>query len=235
MVYLILMGFFFPDLVLIPPSSEGLPISIDYKLWDQTCFTYAYVKWFTQLQDQPSISGCSGQIQILENHRFPFMRTSKEQTLKDAEHSPAPPVSGGGWKHLASQELHLGGDLKCLNIKNEVGNHQCVNFWKSFFLCLFLLTSVKSWLEYLDVKKPTEIKLLDVGNIGTWRWLWWVGLGWMSGALLSCSVKSLNWTGDKKNNERLLGREKDRDRSVTSYPQRPNRLNVGKLIYFNAN
>lgn len=219
--------FFFPDLVLIPPSTEGLPISIEYKLWDQTCFTYAYVKWFTQLQDQPSISGCSGQIQILENHRFPFMKTSKEQTFKDAEHSPAPLVSGGAWKHLTSQELHLGGYLKCLNMKNDVGNHQSVNFWIFFFLCLFLLTSMKSWLGYLDVKKPTEIKLLDVGNMETRRWLWWVDPGWMSGALLSCSVRPLNWTGERKNNEKLLGWEKDRGRSVTSYPQEPNRLNLG--------
>lgn len=110
--------FFFPYSVLIPPSTEGLPISIGYKLWDQSSFTYAYVKWFTQLQDQPPISGCSGQIQILENHGFPFMGASKEQTFKGAEHSPAPLVSGGAWKHLVSQELDFGGDSKFLNMKN---------------------------------------------------------------------------------------------------------------------
>lgn len=141
--------FFFPDLVLIPHSTEGLPVSIEYKLWDQTCFTYAYVKWFTQLQDQPSISGCSGQIQILENHRFPFMKTSKEQTFKDAEHSPAPLVSGGAWKHLTSQELHLGGYLKCLNMKNDVGNHQSVNFWIFFFFfCAYFFWHL--WKADLD-------------------------------------------------------------------------------------
>lgn len=192
--------FLFPYSVLIPRPTEGLPISIGYKLRDQTCFTDAYVKWFTQLQDQPSISGCSGQIQILENHRFPFMRASKEQTLKGAEHSPAPLVSGGAWKHLASQGLDLGGDSKCLNTKNEVGNHQCVNFWRSLFLHLFLLTSVRSWLGYLYGKKPTEIKSLGAGNMGTRKWLRWVDPGWMTGALLSCSVRPLSWTGERKYN-----------------------------------
>lgn len=67
-----------------------------------------------------------------------------------------------------------------------------------FFLCWFLLTSTKSWLGYLYVKKPAEIESLGFGNMGTRRWLWWVDRGWMSGALQNCSVSSFGWTGEKE-------------------------------------
>jgi len=44
------------------------------------------------------------------------------------------------------------------------------------------------------------------------------------------SVCLLNWTGEKKYSERLLGQNKDRERSLNNYCHRQNRLNLGKLV-----
>jgi len=44
----------------------------------------------------------------------------------------------------------------------------------------------------------------------------------------------LNWTGERKFNERLMGGDKDRERSLTNYPHGQNRLNLGrKKVYHN--
>jgi len=44
------------------------------------------------------------------------------------------------------------------------------------------------------------------------------------------SLPFFNWTGEKKKDERLLGRDKDRERSLTDYHHGQNRLNWGKLV-----
>jgi len=44
------------------------------------------------------------------------------------------------------------------------------------------------------------------------------------------SLPLLSWTGERKYNERLLGRDKGRERSVTNYHHRQNRLDLEKLI-----
>jgi len=52
------------------------------------------------------------------------------------------------------------------------------------------------------------------------------------------SLPLLSWTGERKYDERLEGREKDRERSLTSYCQGQNRLNLGRkesLIYHQSN
>jgi len=36
----------------------------------------------------------------------------------------------------------------------------------------------------------------------------------------------LNWTGERKYDERLVGRDKDRERSLTNYSHGQNRLNL---------
>jgi len=44
------------------------------------------------------------------------------------------------------------------------------------------------------------------------------------------SLPLLSWTGEKKYDEGLVGQDKDRERSFTSYHHGQNRLNLGKLI-----
>jgi len=52
------------------------------------------------------------------------------------------------------------------------------------------------------------------------------------------SFPLLSWTGEIKYDEKLRGRDKDRERSLTSYRHRQNRLNLGRkgsLIYHQSN
>jgi len=44
------------------------------------------------------------------------------------------------------------------------------------------------------------------------------------------SLHLLSWTGEKKYDERLLGRDKDMERSLTNYHHGQNRLDLGKLV-----
>jgi len=47
-----------------------------------------------------------------------------------------------------------------------------------------------------------------------------------------------NWTGERKYDERLKGRGKDRERSLIAYCHKQNRLNLGRkgsLIYHQIN
>ena len=52
------------------------------------------------------------------------------------------------------------------------------------------------------------------------------------------SLPLLSWTGERKYDERLEGRDKDRERSLTSYYHGQNRLNLGRkgnLIHQQSN
>ena len=52
------------------------------------------------------------------------------------------------------------------------------------------------------------------------------------------SLSLLSWTGERKYDERVQGRDKDRERSLTSYCHGQNRLNLGRkgsLIYHQSN
>jgi len=52
------------------------------------------------------------------------------------------------------------------------------------------------------------------------------------------SLPLLNWTGERKYDERLKGQDKDRERSLTNYHPGQNRLNLGRkgnLIYLQSN
>jgi len=52
------------------------------------------------------------------------------------------------------------------------------------------------------------------------------------------SLPLLDQTGDRKYDERLVGRDKDKERSLTNYCHRQTRLNLGKkgsLIYQQSN
>jgi len=42
------------------------------------------------------------------------------------------------------------------------------------------------------------------------------------------SLPLLNWTGERKYDKRLEGRDKDREGSLTNYCHRQNRLNIGE-------
>ena len=65
--------------------------------------------------------------------------------------------------------------------------------------------------------------------------LWWVDPGWTPGAHQSRSITpSPQLDRGENNNERLMGRDKDRERSLTNYHHRHNRLNLGKLTQFIA-
>jgi len=45
------------------------------------------------------------------------------------------------------------------------------------------------------------------------------------------SLPLLNWTGEKKKyDERLMGRDKDRELSFTNYHHGKNKLDLGKLV-----
>jgi len=61
----------------------------------------------------------------------------------------------------------------------------------------------------------------------------------MAGAHHNCSLTPLlNWTRERKSDERLEGPDKDRERSLTSYCHGQNRLNLGRkgsLIHHQSN
>jgi len=44
------------------------------------------------------------------------------------------------------------------------------------------------------------------------------------------TLSLLNWTGQKKYNKRLMGQDKDWERSLTHYRHRKNRLDSRKLV-----
>jgi len=46
------------------------------------------------------------------------------------------------------------------------------------------------------------------------------------------SLPLLSWTGERKYDERLMGRDKDRETSLTSYHHGQNRLNLGRKNKF---
>lgn len=51
--------------------------------------------------------------------------------------------------------------------------------------------------------------------------VWWADSGWIPSAHQSHSIGLLlNWTEERKCQERLMGLDKDRERSLTRYHQR---------------
>jgi len=48
------------------------------------------------------------------------------------------------------------------------------------------------------------------------------------------SLSLLSWTGERKYDERLEGRDKDRKRSLTNYHHRQNRFNLERKGKFNS-
>jgi len=48
------------------------------------------------------------------------------------------------------------------------------------------------------------------------------------------SLPVLSWTGKRKYDERLQGRDKDRERALTNYCHGQNRLNLGRKGKFNS-
>ena len=69
------------------------------------------------------------------------------------------------------------------------------------------------------------------------RLLWFSLAGCQVPTNAPLSLPLLSWTGEKKYEERLMGRDKGRERSLTRYPQGQIRLNLGKksLIYHQSN
>jgi len=66
----------------------------------------------------------------------------------------------------------------------------------------------------------------------------WVDPGWTPGAYQSCSITPLlSWTGERKQNKRLIGQGRDRERSLTNYRHRRIDSTWGKiyLIYYQSN
>ena len=58
--------------------------------------------------------------------------------------------------------------------------------------------------NYSNLEITLKGKTLDL--------LWWVDPGWMPGAHQSCSITPLlSWTGERKYNKSLVGRDKDRE------------------------
>jgi len=47
------------------------------------------------------------------------------------------------------------------------------------------------------------------------------------------SLPLLSWTGERKYDERLQGRDKDRERSLTNYHHEQNKLNLERKGKFN--
>jgi len=59
--------------------------------------------------------------------------------------------------------------------------------------------------------------------------LFWLGLDKCQvPTKTALSLPLLSWTGERRYDERLVGRDKDRERSLTSYCLRQNRLNLGR-------
>ena len=61
--------------------------------------------------------------------------------------------------------------------------------------------------------------------------VWWVDPGWTPGACQAAlSLLLLNWAGEREYNERLMGRDKDGERSLSNCCHGQNRLDLGKLV-----
>jgi len=56
-----------------------------------------------------------------------------------------------------------------------------------------------------------------------------------SGAYKSCFITPPPEQDREEYDKRLMGQDKDRERSLTSYRHGQNRLNLGKLIYHQSN
>jgi len=69
--------------------------------------------------------------------------------------------------------------------------------------------------------------------------LFWFGLDKCQVPIkMALSLPLLSWTGERKYDERLEGRHKDRERSLISYCHGQNRLNLGRkgsLIHHQSN
>jgi len=52
---------------------------------------------------------------------------------------------------------------------------------------------------------------------------------------VTLSLSLLSWTGERKYDERLMGQDKDGERSLSNYHHGQNRLNLGKLVFFISN
>lgn len=65
--------------------------------------------------------------------------------------------------------------------------------------------------------------------------MWWVDhrvTGHQVPTQAALSLPLLNSTGERKYNERFIGQDKDREKSLTSYRHRQNRLNIRLKISF---
>ena len=80
----------------------------------------------------------------------------------------------------------------------------------------------------MSLEKEVKDTLLKIPSY--LKHLWWVDPGWMPGAHQSRSITLLlSWTGERrKYDERLVGRDKDRERSLTSYRHGKNRVDLRK-------
>jgi len=59
--------------------------------------------------------------------------------------------------------------------------------------------------------------------------VFWFGLDKCQVPTKTClSLPLLNWTGERKYDERLKGRDKDRERSLTNYHHGQNNMNLGR-------
>ena len=98
--------------------------------------------------------------------------------------------------------------------------------------CVMQLTH---WKEGM----PSRGTLTGLRGAPVWTSLFWFGLDKCKvPTKKALSLPLLNWVGETKYDERLEGRDKDRERSLTTYCHGQNRLNLGRkgsLIHHRSN
>jgi len=81
----------------------------------------------------------------------------------------------------------------------------------------------------------TNKDLYSLATKTEWHLSWFSLVGHQVPTKAALSLPLLNWTGEKKYDERLVGRDKNRETSLGNDCHGQNRLNLGKIVSFITN
>jgi len=100
-------------------------------------------------------------------------------------------------------------------------------FHRTILVLGFILRNIAA-MGFIDVLGSVSSQFCSASHPGV-NSLFWFGLDKCQvPTKAALSLLLLNWTGERKYDERLKGRGKDRERSLAAYCHKQNRLNLGR-------